>query len=118
MAKTLGYPEDYEFSPEELLDVAMKINTAQKGEPVYLDEAEYRAWIEGSSLRYHLKADKLIKEAMEQIKDASGKEQLDLAIKKLSEARLIAQHSFIYANSTHDITSPNLTGWQPRRLKV
>jgi hypothetical protein len=118
MPKTIGYPDNYDFSPEELLDVAMAINTAAKGEPVFLNEEEFRAWIERSSLKYHLEADKLIKEAIANIKTSSDKKELDLAIEKLSQARLVAQHSFIYANSSHDITNPKLTGWQPRRLKT
>jgi hypothetical protein len=96
----------------------MQINTAAKGEPVYLNEKEFRAWIERSSLKYHLEADKLVKEAIAAIKSSSDKKELDLAIEKLSQARLVSQHSFIYANSTHDITNTKLTGWQPRRLKV
>jgi SagB-type dehydrogenase family enzyme len=90
----------------------MQINTAAKGEPVYLNEKEFRAWIERSSLKYHLEADKLVKEAIAAIKSSSDKKELDLAIEKLSQARLVSQHSFIYANSTHDITNTKLTGWQ------
>jgi hypothetical protein len=116
MPGTIGYAHDYDFTPDELLEVALKIQKGEKGEPIYLDEPEYIEWLKRTALGFHIEGDKLIKEAIAKIKDSSGKEELDLAIKKLSEARLIFQCQFIYTNSKLD-PDPTRTGWQPRRLK-
>lgn len=116
MPGTLGLPSDHEFSDSDLFETRMTIEKGARGEPIELNENEYKEWLSRTAFRCHMDGDALIKEVMDAIKNGTGKEQFDIALQKLSQARLHFQHAFIHTNSTHD---PDITrtGWQPRRLK-
>lgn len=120
MGKVLGFPEDKEFTAEEIIDIRVKI---AKGEAIALDEAGYRDFLSKTTIALVQEGQTLVDEIADIIKTLDSNDadrpKLDLALQKLKQSRHTFQGLGLHSNSTHDKHDElRGTAWRPRVLKI